>query len=195
MSFLGNSSNVTAIQWGVVIGASLVAVFTDVRTRRIPNTLTLPLAASGLFYAAAIHGLPGFGNAFAAMFLLASPYVLLFLFGGGGAGDAKMMGALGAWLGFEVGIVVLGCVAATGVLLGVLNLATKRQLAAGLGRIGVSFYVVMVALCGGRRSWALLKPELDDEPPTPDRRLTIPYGPAIFIGVCIGAITVHLWNG
>ena len=38
-------SGIVPLQWGVVIGASLAAAFSDLRTRRIPNALTLPLCA------------------------------------------------------------------------------------------------------------------------------------------------------
>ena len=40
-----------ATQWGVVIGASLVAALVDARTFRIPNKLTFPLFGSGLVWA------------------------------------------------------------------------------------------------------------------------------------------------
>jgi prepilin signal peptidase PulO-like enzyme (type II secretory pathway) len=186
---------VTVVQWGVVLGASLAAAIWDVRSRRIPNALTLPLAVTGLLYGLSAGGLGGLGQAVAACGLIALPYVLLFVFAGGGAGDAKMMGALGAWLGLAAGVVVLGAVAATGVLLGLLNLATKRQLAAGLYRIGASFYIMIVALCLGRDGWTLVKPDADGLPCGADGRPVMPYGPSIFIGVCIAVCLVHSWKG
>lgn len=187
--------NTTAVHWGVVIVASLGAAVTDVRNRRIPNVLTLPLVLTGLMYALVYAGLPGLGKAVVSCVILATPYVLLFVFAGGGAGDAKMMGAIGAWLGIEAGLVVLVAVATTGALFGIANLAAKRQLGSGLGRIGASFYIMMATLCTGRRGSAVLRPNMEDESQPQDRRLTIPYGPAIFIGVCIGAFWVHSWNG
>ena len=94
-------------QWGVVIGASLFAVVSDIRQRRIPNALTFPLLAVGLIWAACFGGLAGLLEALGACALLALPYVLLFIFVGGGAGDAKLMGAIGAWLGLRYGLVAL----------------------------------------------------------------------------------------
>jgi prepilin signal peptidase PulO-like enzyme (type II secretory pathway) len=85
-------------QWGVVFGTSLAAAIFDLRSKRIPNALTIPLLVAGLVWATWIGGLSGLGNAAAACFLLALPYVFLFLFAKGGAGDAKLMGAIGAWL-------------------------------------------------------------------------------------------------
>jgi Flp pilus assembly protein protease CpaA len=118
--------------------------------------------------------------------------VLLFVFAGGGAGDAKMMAALAAWLGLEAGVVVLVCVAATGAFFGVAHAAMNKQLCAALARVGTSFYVMMVALCCGRRGWSPVKADSRRTGRVGDEQLTMPYGPAIFIGVCIGAFVVRL---
>lgn len=193
--FVESISDVTVVQWGVVIGASLAAAIWDLRSRRIPNALTAPLAVTGALYALSLEGLGGLGQAVAASVLLALPYVLLFIFAGGGAGDAKMMGAIGAWLGLSAGVAVLLAVATTGAAIGLVNMAARRQLLAGLRRIGTSLYVMMVALCSGRKGLAVLAIDPEQESPPQDQRLAIPYGPAIFIGVCIGAFWVHSWTG
>ena len=188
-------SNVTVIQWGIVIGASLVAAVFDLRQRRIPNALTLPLVVTGLAYALLSEGIGGLGEALAACVLVSLPYVLLFVFAGGGAGDAKMMGAIGAWLGLRAGCVALVAVAVVGAIFGLANIVAKRQTRPALGRIGNAFYVMMVAFASGRKGLALLKANVEQDCLSQDRQLTIPYGPAIFIGVCIGAVVVHSWNG
>src|SRR5262249_54414726 len=90
-----------ALPWGVAIAASIVAATTDLRSRRIRKWLTAPVFICGLIWSAAAHGPWGLGDAFAASLLLAAPFVLLFLFAGGGAADAKLMGALGALLGLK----------------------------------------------------------------------------------------------
>jgi Flp pilus assembly protein protease CpaA len=197
MSWLDHASNVTVAQWGVVLGASLAAAILDVRRRRIPNALTVSLAIAGLAHAQYSAGVGGLGQAAVACVLVALPYVLLFVFAGGGAGDAKMMGAIGAWLGVPAGVVVLVAVAVTGGVLGLLNLATHRQLVAGLRRIVASFYVMLIALRSGRKGWALVKPDLEEPTSEGDVHGTtaLPYGPSIFIGVCIGGYLIHSWNG
>ncbi len=197
MNWIEHASNATAVQWGVVLGASLAAAVLDIRSRRIPNTLTAPLAVTGLMYALSSGGSGSLGEAVGGCIVAALPYVLLFVFAGGGAGDAKMMGALGAWLGLPASVVVLVAVAVTGGALGLLNLATHRQLSAGLRRVGASFYVILIALCSGRRGWELVKPDLEEPAGRADVQGTtaMPYGPSIFIGVCIAAYLVHSWNG
>jgi len=77
----------------------VVACVFDVRTRRIPNVLTLSGAVAGLLYHLATSGLGGLQTAAAGWILgllLLLPY---FALGGMGGGDVKLVAALGAWLG------------------------------------------------------------------------------------------------
>jgi len=95
------------IQILAVVVFTFVAAVWDTRTKKIPNRLTVPAFCLALAY----HAVAGFATAgFAGMgerllFALAGfgtgfgILLVLFLIGGGGAGDVKMMGALGAWLG------------------------------------------------------------------------------------------------
>jgi prepilin peptidase CpaA len=84
---------------GVVAVALVAATFTDVRTLKVHNWLTIPLFLSGLLYHAAVGGIEGFVGslvAAAAVFgILLVPYVL----GALGAGDVKLVAAIAAWLG------------------------------------------------------------------------------------------------
>ena len=114
-------------QWGVIISASLVSAIWDVRLRRIPNIITFPLLLAGLLWVTCHGGLSSLAEGVGACILLALPYVFLFFFANGGAGDAKLMGAIGAWLGFKQGIVVLCCVATAGIILAIIKSLIKRQ--------------------------------------------------------------------
>ncbi len=181
-------AQVTLLQWSVVIGASLAAAATDLKSRRIPNWLTVPLAFTGLLAALGHDGLPGLGWAVAGYGLLALPYILLFIFGNGGAGDAKMMGAIGAWMGLQAGIVILVAVCVTGGVLSLLRMLCDGQRRRHFAALFTLLYVSLVAVSGGRRGLALLR----SEPATqPSRGLSMPYGPAIFIGLCLAAFMAH----
>jgi len=63
--------SMNVFQWGVVIGASLVAALGDLRDRRIPNALTFPLLVVGLIWATWFGGLSGLAGAVGACLLLA----------------------------------------------------------------------------------------------------------------------------
>ena len=172
---------IALLQWGVVIGASLVAAGFDLRTKRVPNAITVPLLIIGLIQATSIGGLSGLIDAIAACVLLAMPYVLMFLFAHGGAGDAKFMGAIGAWLGLTQGAIVLFCVAIAGAVLAIARTIAQKRLRLVLGNVFVSICTFMISLTGYR-----FKEYGADEACT-DRSysLSIPYGVAIFAGVCI----------
>ena len=81
----------------LVIG--VVACVTDIRTRRIPNVLTFGAAAAGLAFhviTGASHGAIVASSGWLVGVLV---FFVPFALGGLGAGDVKLLGALGAWLG------------------------------------------------------------------------------------------------
>lgn len=95
------------VQLVAVAAFVTTALVTDVRTLKIPNWLTVSAFAAGLvFHAATQEGwnrltfaLGGFAVGFGIM-------LLLWLIGGSGAGDVKLMGALGAWIGAKPTLIV-----------------------------------------------------------------------------------------
>jgi len=176
-------------QWAVVTGASLTACVCDLQTRRIPNALTVPVFAAGLVQGLWTAGASGLAQAVGVSLVLAIPFILLFVFGHGGAGDAKLMGAVGAWLGLEQGIIVLCSVLAAGVVLAFATAIVRKRLKIVLVSIFLTVYGFLVTL------FAEKKLRLREPEPAVDKadRLTIPYGVAVFAGVCIGGVIIWLW--
>lgn len=195
MEMLTNDGTERWLQWGALIGASLVAALTDLRQGRIPNWLTLPLWLLGLIRASHLGGAARCVGALEVSGLLALPYLVLFFLAKGGAGDAKLMAALGAWLSLDEGLVVLCCVATAGMILALLTLAARRECRNLLGGLLTSLYLFAAAWGSGLRGGGLLARSDQDRIPEPAGRLTLPYGTAIFIGVCAGAVGVKLWIG
>jgi len=94
-----------------VLGAMLaIAALFDLRSRRVPNELTVTLAATGIALAAIGGGWPA--AAWAVLGTITGLAALFFPFARGwvGAGDVKLLGAIGAWVG-PIGAVLCGLTA------------------------------------------------------------------------------------
>jgi len=83
-----------------VVVLVFLAVYTDLRWRRIPNVLTVSGALAGLALNMIILG-PTEGLRIACLGLVVGLALLLpfFALGGMGGGDVKLLAALGAWVG------------------------------------------------------------------------------------------------
>ena len=81
----------------VAIGVGVISCATDVRSRRIPNVLTFGAAIAGAIF----HAARGNGALFSleGWVVAAAIFMIPFALGGLGAGDVKLIGALGAWIG------------------------------------------------------------------------------------------------
>ena len=154
------------MQWSVVLGVSVAAALADLRWRRFPNCLTGPTMLLGFLTALLLGGGRGVADATAATVLLALPYVLLFAFAGGGAGDAKLMAALGSWLGVVNGLLVLFAVAVAGAVWAAAVLWRCNRAAVG---------------------------SESEERGKRGRNVTVPYGVAICFGAWIAAAG-SLWR-
>jgi prepilin peptidase CpaA len=78
---------------------ALVAVAWDISTRRIPNVLTFGAALVALGAHGYLGGWNGLGMAAAGWAAGVALFFPVFALGGMGAGDVKLLGAVGAWLG------------------------------------------------------------------------------------------------
>ena len=83
-----------------VLALAIAASVIDVRERRIPNWLTFGGALAAFAYHGWTAGLPGIGTAAGGWFVGVAIFFLPFALGGLGAGDVKLVAALGAWLGW-----------------------------------------------------------------------------------------------
>jgi len=178
------------LQWGIVIGASLVAAISDIRARKIPNVLTVPVFLGGLGWATYAGGQAGLMDSIVGCLSAALPFVVLFVFAGGGAGDAKLMGALGAWLGTINGLFALGAVLLAGGVMAIVFALAKKRMLKVLSYIGMFAYgiYILVLQRGNLRDVRRVSPE------TEAGRLRMPYAVAIFAGVCVACLGVSLWR-
>ncbi len=86
------------------IAAASTAALTDLRQGLIPNRLTLPLLAAAPLVHLLRGGPAALGTSLLGALLCGMVPLLLFVRGGLGGGDLKLFVALGALLGFELGL-------------------------------------------------------------------------------------------
>jgi prepilin peptidase CpaA len=102
---------------GLAVALALIAGWTDWRSRRIPNWLTVPGLVIGVSVNVIANGLPGLkasllGAGLGLLVLL--PFVFLRSLG---AGDWKLAGALGAFVGWQVLLdLLMGSVFVAGIM-------------------------------------------------------------------------------
>lgn len=81
-----------------ITGAAIASAF-DIKIRKIPNWLTFSMIFLGLILNSYEHGLTGFEQSFMGFGLGIFCLFLPFTLGGVGAGDVKLLGALGSLMG------------------------------------------------------------------------------------------------
>ncbi len=151
-----------------------VSVYMELKERRIPNYLTFPAMACGLLLGyipggvTLMSSVAGFGLGFGILFVF-------YLFGGMGGGDVKLMGAVGALMGYPL---IVPTVVNTAVIGGVMAI------------------FVMIRHLDFRKFAGILVRHPADEPDVnkhekqDNKKATIPYGLAIATG-CMITLLLH----
>ena len=93
---------VQAVPIMIVLLAALITTVTDLWKFKIYNVLTVPLLISGLVYHCIVGGLPGLGASLLGAVFGFGMFLFFYVMGGMGAGDVKLMAAIGAWLGLPL---------------------------------------------------------------------------------------------
>jgi prepilin peptidase CpaA len=88
----------TIALWPTIIVLA-IALYTDLRSRRIPNWLVFPFFVLGIVVMSWREGWHGLGQSCAGAGLAFLIFGAFFLMGGMGAGDLKLCAAIGTWLG------------------------------------------------------------------------------------------------
>ncbi|MGE5559837.1 MAG: prepilin peptidase [Chloroflexota bacterium] len=120
---LGLTSGLVAA-W-VTIFVGIVAFFTDIDSRIIPNALTVPAIIAGLALAAATGRL---ASSLLGLAVCGGGFLIIGLIGAGklGGGDIKLAAAIGAILGLKAGAAAVLAGVIAGALIGIALIAFRR---------------------------------------------------------------------
>lgn len=162
-----------SVTFAVLVIGVMLAAFVDIRTRRIPNAVTVPMAALGIALAALGPGDPSIAasalGAALGLLLMLPGYAL----GATGAGDVKLLAAVGALLGPAGVAIAFLWTAIAGGLLAVALALVRGRLAVTLA--GTSRLLASPA--GARRTIAAT-----------GAGSRFAYGPAIATGSIVAAM-------
>ena len=112
----------------LLTAVAAVGAVWDVRTGRVPNTLTYTAVLAGVALNALLPAPAGLGLGAAALGILvaAGPLFLVYLAGGLGGGDVKLMAAVGAFLGPRDSVYALLYACVAGAVLSIATILWKE---------------------------------------------------------------------
>ncbi len=173
----------------VVLVAALAAAVLDVWKFKVYNAVTLPLLVSGLLYHGVLGGAVELAGSLLGVVFGFGILIGFYVMGGMGAGDVKLMAAVGAWLGMpSTFFVFIASSLATGIYAIVLVLAYGK-----LTETWVNLQIVWYRLTViGRHLGA--EDKVETEVNRADRRSRlIPFAAMVALGVV--ATLVWSWHG
>jgi prepilin peptidase CpaA len=164
---------VSEFAFAALAAGLLVATVIDIRTRRIPNALTATMSGAGIGFAAA--GISGISLGAAALGFVVGFALMLpgHALGATGAGDVKLMAAVGAIVGPLVVVNAFLFTAIAGGVLALIVAVRRRRLSATLAGTAR-----LIAAPGDARR--------EVQAAQPASRFA--YGPAIAIGSILAAL-------
>jgi len=104
----------------------VTAVVTDIRSHRISNILLFPALAFSLMFNAAIGGADGLLGSIAGLALGIAMLLPLYILGGMGAGDVKLLGVVGSFLGPWATVVAGMATMIAGAVIGIAVILWRR---------------------------------------------------------------------
>lgn len=154
---------------------ALIGAGTDIKSRRIPNYLTGPAILAGLLLHTSLDGFHGLWTSLAAGLICGGIFLVFYLAGGMGAGDVKLITAVGCIAGLNCAAYLLVATSLAGGVMGVVFAMMRGKLKQTMRNVG--------ALASHHKEEGLT-PHPDLNVLNADN-LRLPYGVAIAAGSTI----------
>lgn len=164
----------------------IVAGVYDIRFRRIPNWLVLPALVLGMALNGFLFERGGFYNSVLGFGLAFIVYLPLYMLRGMGAGDVKLMAAVGAIVGWGNWLIIFVITGLLGGVLAILLMLAKGRLRKTLWNVG---YILSEMIHG--RAPHLYREELDIHSP---KAVTLPHGAVIALGCMAFLGGLAIWG-
>ncbi|MEQ8235601.1 MAG: prepilin peptidase [Syntrophomonadaceae bacterium] len=156
-----------------------ICLITDLRERKIYNLVLFPVLLFGIIFNLFTGGLQGFLHSLYGLLVGMGILILPFALGGIGAGDVKLLGAIGAVKGpMFVLYAALGMGLAGG-LIALIILTLQGRLLKSIKSLLRGLWLMLIT------RFKVIKFEFDNE------KTMLPYG----LAIVIGAIGAYWWMG
>ncbi|MCL5743868.1 MAG: prepilin peptidase [Acidobacteria bacterium] len=164
----------------------LAAGIYDIRYRRIPNWLVLTGLLAGLALNGFLFGWGGLRMSLVGFAVAFAVYFPLWILRGMGAGDVKLMAAVGALVGWHAWLVIFILTGLLGGVIAIVLMLAKGRVRKTLWNTGYIVYEM-----AHFRSPHFRDPELDIKDP---RAVTLPHGAVIALGCLAFLGAAAVWG-
>jgi prepilin peptidase CpaA len=153
-----------------------ICVVTDLKSRKIYNTVTFPGIIAGLVLQSMINGFPGLGDAALGFAVGMGVLLIPYLLGGMGAGDVKLLALVGAFKGIAFVLITSVYMALIGGVIALALLLLRKGVIERLKRVVFSVLLIRYGM--------KISPVMSTDAST----ASYPYGVAI-----AGGSVLSLW--
>lgn len=179
----------------ILLIAVIIAAIYDIKEKRIPNALTFPSILIGIFLNTVFNGFQGLTFSILGFFTGMALFFIPFALGAMGAGDVKLMGAIGSLMGWRFAVIATFFSAIAGLFVVILYLIYHKKLFYFIRKYFVFFARPIVQFL----ALSLKSEKLDQvhkslflqKHQTTTEKLYVPYGVAIALGTLIALSGIY----
>lgn len=167
----------------VLITILLISIYTDIKDRKILNSVTIPSIIFAVFYFLITQGVDGFFFSGKGFLVGLGLLIIPFMLGGMGAGDVKLLAAIGALMGTSFVFYSFIYTALIGGLIAIVLIIKQKGFING---IVVPLKLLIYTIFFFRSKLGTLLSSSKDH-----SSISFPYG----VAIVLGTICTLVWGG